>query len=327
MDYWGTPETTQKLMAHLRVDDYWEMCQRLHIDAVVSASPKYIGPHLKAGYDYFGRGYRRVKYETGVYDEVSYHPLAEFQTIDEVEANYTWPAPDWFDYSGIRAQLKGKEQYPVRGGGSEPFLEYAYLRGLERAYLDLLENPELVHYCLEKLVDLDYENTRRIFEQLPGQVTYTYVAEDLGSQENLLFSPKTIREFLFPGMRRMIQLAHEAGVYVFTHSDGAIRKIIPELIEIGIDLLNPIQWRCKGMERDGLKRDFGDRLIFHGGVDNQQTLPFGTVDDVRREVIDNMEIMGRGGGYILAPCHNIQSVSPVENIVAMYETGYEYGKR
>jgi uroporphyrinogen decarboxylase len=128
-------------------------------------------------------------------------------------------------------------------------------------------------------------------------------------------------------MRRMIQLAHEAGVYVFTHSDGAIRKIIPELIEIGIDLLNPIQWRCKGMERDGLKRDFGDRLIFHGGVDNQQTLPFGTVDDVRREVIDNMEIMGRGGGYILAPCHNIQSVSPVENIIAMYETGYEYGKR
>jgi uroporphyrinogen decarboxylase len=149
----------------------------------------------------------------------------------------------------------------------------------------------------------------------------------LGSQQNLLFSPKSIREFFIPGMRRMIELTHQAGAYVFTHSDGSIRKIIPDLIDIGVDTLNPIQWRCKGMERDGLKRDFGAALIFHGGMDNQQTLPFGTVADVRREVIENIEILGKGGGYILAPCHNIQSISPAENIVALYETGYEYGKR
>src|SRR5574341_238138 len=290
MDYWGTPEATHKLMAFLGVNDYWEMCKRLHIDAVVSVSPKYIGPKPKAGYDYFGRGYRRMEYGFGAYDEVIYHPLAEFCTIEEIEANYIWPTPDWFDYSCLRDQLKGKEGYPVRGGGSEPFLEYAYLRGQEQAYLDMLEKPELVHYCLKKLVDFDYENTRRIFEQLPGQVNFTYVAEDLGSQENLLFSTKLIREFLLPGMRRLIELTHEAGAYVFTHSDGAIRPIIPELVEIGIDILNPIQWRCKGMEREGLKRDFGVSLIFHGGMENQQTLPFGTVDDVRREVIENIEI-------------------------------------
>jgi len=326
MDYWGTPEATQKLMAHLGVGDYWRMCERLHIDAPVSIRPEYIGPEIKEGWDYFGRGFRRVENQTEAYEEVIYHPLAGFHTVQEVEDNYIWPTADWFDYSGIHAQLKGKEQYPVCGGGSEPFLDYTYLRGMERAYLDLLENPELVHYCMNKIVDFNYENTRRILELLPGQVTFTYVAEDLGSQESLLFSPKTIREFFFPGMRRMINLTHEAGAYVFTHSDGAIRKIIPDLIEIGVDLLNPIQWRCKGMEREGLKRDFGAALIFHGGMDNQQTLPFGTVEDVRREVIENIEIMGKGGGYILAPCHNIQSVSPVENIVALYETGYKYGK-
>jgi uroporphyrinogen decarboxylase len=176
-------------------------------------------------------------------------------------------------------------------------------------------------------VDFDYENTRRMFAQIPGQVTFTYVAEDLGSQENLLFSPQSIREFFFPGMRRMIDLAHDAGVFVFTHSDGAIRKIIPELIELEIDILNPIQWRCTGMAREELKRDFGDQLIFHGGMDNQQTLPFGTVEEVRQEVIDNLEILGQHGGYILAPCHNIQAVSPVENIIAMYETGFEFGKQ
>lgn len=97
------------------------------------------------------------------------------------------------------------------------------------------------------------------------------------------------------------------------------------MIEAGIDLLNPIQWRSRGMDRDGLKRDFGDKIIFHGGMDNQYTLPFGTLKEVRQEVLDNLEILGEGGGYILAPCHNIQPLTPPENVVAMYETCYEYG--
>ena len=325
MDYWGTWEMTQELIAYLGVRDYWEMCARLNIDAVLHANPKYIGPKLKNGYDFFGRGYQRVAYGVGTYDEVIDHPLAGFRTIAELEANYTWPTPDWFDYADISRQINGKEQYPVHGGGSEPFYEYTQLRGQEQAYLDMVEYPEFLDYCIGKLVDFNYENTRRIFEQLPGKVTYTYIAEDFGSQENLLFSPTSIRKFFFPGMRRMIELAKEAGVYVFTHSDGAIRKIIPDLIDIGIDILNPIQWRCNGMERAGLKRDFGEVLIFHGGMDNQYTLPFGTVEEVRQEVIDNLEILGEDGGYILAPCHNIQAISPPENIVAMYQTGYEFG--
>ncbi len=120
-------------------------------------------------------------------------------------------------------------------------------------------------------------------------------------------------------------MVHQAGAFVFHHNDGGIRRIIPDMIEAGIDVLNPIQWRCGGMEREGLKRDFGGRLVFHGGVDNQRTLPFGSVDDVRREVEDNLRILGEGGGYILAPCHNIQAVSPPENIVALYETGHASG--
>ena len=140
-----------------------------------------------------------------------------------------------------------------------------------------------------------------------------------------MYSPAQIGEFLLPRIKRMIDLVHSAGAFAFHHSDGAVRKILPAMIEIGIDVLNPIQWRCKGMDREGLKRDFGDHLIFHGGMDNQQTLPFGTVEDVRQEVADNLRILGAAGGYILAPCHNIQSVGPAENVVAMYETGYELG--
>jgi uroporphyrinogen decarboxylase len=126
-------------------------------------------------------------------------------------------------------------------------------------------------------------------------------------------------------MKRVMELVHQAGAFVFHHNDGAVRKIIPDMIALGSDVLNPIQWRCRGMEREGLKRDFGDRLVFHGGVDNQQTLPFGTAAEVRREVADNIRILGKGGGYIIAPCHNIQAVSPAENVVALYEAGYENG--
>ena len=206
-------------------------------------------------------------------------------------------------------------------------MNYCYLRGQEQGFIDLVDNPEIVHYCLGKLFELAYQNTLRIFETIPGKVMVTYVAEDLGGQDRLLFSRSQIREFLLPGMKRMMDLTRQHGSHVFYHSDGAIREILPDLIETGVQVPNPVQWRCAGMEREGLKRDFGDKLIFHGGVDNQYTLPFGTVEEVRQEVIDNYRILGEGGGYILAPCHNIQSVGPAENVVAMYETGYGYGWR
>lgn len=326
MDYWGTKEATQKLLRHLGCSTVWQMFKRLHIDRVVGVRPNYVGPRRKPGYDEFGCRFRNVEYGTGRYRECVSHVLANYTSVEEIEANYTWPSPDWYDYSEIRKQIKGKEQYPIQGGGSEPFLIYARLRGMEQAYMDLLLQPEITIYCLDKLFDLAYENTRRIYEQLPGQITLSYVAEDFGSQESLLFSPKTIRQIFLPRMKRMMDLAHEAGVYVFHHSDGAIWPIIPDLIATGIDILNPIQWRTKGMDRAALKATFGDQVIFHGGMDNQQTLPFGSIEDVRQEVLDNIEILGKGGGYILAPCHNIQAVSPPENIVAMYETAYEYGR-
>jgi uroporphyrinogen decarboxylase len=191
--------------------------------------------------------------------------------------------------------------------------------------MDLVENPDIVEYCLAELFDHCYEMTLRTYEQAQGKVLITYVAEDMGSQEGMLFSPAQVKRFLLPGMKRMIDLAHHAGAFVFHHSDGAVRPILPTMIEAGIDVLNPVQWRCKGMDREGLKRDFGDRLVFHGGVDNQYTLARGSIGEVRQEVEDNLRILGQGGGYILAPCHNIQAVSPPENVVAMYEAGYALG--
>jgi uroporphyrinogen decarboxylase len=326
MDYWATAETTVNLRKHLGCRTTEEMLRKLRVDYVVRVEPAYAGPPLAPGMDVFGCKFSRVRYDAGVYDECIHNPLAIYHSPEEVERSYRWPNPDWWDYSDIPRQVRGKESYPIRGGGSEPFLIYKNLRGQEQAFLDLIENPEMVHYCLGRLFDLAYENTARIYERIPGKVTLSYVSEDMGGQKGLLFSRAHIREFLLPGMRRMIELAHQAGAFVFHHDDGNCRPIIPDLIKAGIDVLNPIQWRGTGMDRRELKRSFGHRVIFHGAMDNQHTLPFGSRDDVRREVQDNLSILGERGGYVLAPCHNIQPITPPENIVEMYQAGYEYGR-
>jgi uroporphyrinogen decarboxylase len=349
MDYWSTPEFSARLIRHLGLSRkshkklvadlnrssraaaslnegkraLREALLRLRVDFVVSVGPRYIGPKPPPNTDIFGCTYRTIDYGTGEYTEVVTNPLAGYRTAAEIEQNYRWPSPDWYDYSVIPGQIEGWERYPIRGGGSEPFLIYKNLRGDVQAMIDLVENPEIVHYCLDRLFELAYLDTLRIYETIPGNVMITYVAEDMGGQDNLMFSRKHIRAYLLPRMQRVIDLAHQAGAYVFHHNDGNCRAILPDMVAAGIDVLNPIQWRSRGMDRAGLKADFGDRLVFHGAVDNQYTLPFGSVEEVRQEVADNLSILGRGGGYILAPCHNIQPVTPPENVVAMYEACVE----
>ena len=325
MDYWATGEASQKLCEHMGCDLETALA-RLHVDHPASVGGRYVGPPPPEGQDIWGLERRQVSYGSGVYSEVvGDPPLARFGSVEEIEAGYRWPSPDDWDYSHLPAAVQALRDRPVRGGGSEPFLLYKLLRGEAQAFVDLIENPEIVHYCLGRLFDLAYQETLRVFETVPGVVMITYVAEDVGAQTGLMYSPAQIREFLHPGMKRMIDLTHQHGSFVFHHTDGAVRDILPDLIALGIDVLNPVQWRCPGMEREGLKRDFGAQVVFHGGVDNQYTLPFGTVEEVRCEVRDNYRILGEGGGYILAPCHNIQAVGPAENVVAMYEAGYDYG--
>jgi uroporphyrinogen decarboxylase len=203
MEYWGTLEATEKLLKHMGCD-FDEAMRRLHVDNPVAVGGRYVGPTPPEGEDIYGIKRRLVDYGTGSYNEVVNAPLAEYNSVEEIEANYRWPNPDDWDYSDLPNQMKGKEDRPVRGGGSEPFLLYKALRGEEQAFVDLIENPEIVHYCLDKLFEIAYQNTLRVFETIPGMVTITYVAEDLGGQTALMYSPAQIREFLLPRMKRMM---------------------------------------------------------------------------------------------------------------------------
>lgn len=320
-DYWGTAEITTKLLRHFGLSSQDELWLRLGIDKVHRVDGRYAGPPLEPGTDVWGLRHKVVVHADGAgsYSEVVNHPWAELESVEELEDAVTWPTADWWDYSSISERLEEIGEYPRQGGGSEPFLTYCNLRGMEQAYADLVLKPELAEHCITRLYDLAYERTSRILEAARGEIDLIYVAEDMGSQSSLLFSPQQIERFFVPGFRRMVELGHSAGAKVFHHSDGAVRPLIPRMVELGIDVLNPVQWRCDGIERAELKASFGDVLVFHGAMDNQYTLPFGTPDEVRAEVAENIDVLGAGGGYVLAPCHNIQSITPVENVIAMYE--------
>ena len=324
MDFWGTDEIREKVRRHLGVASDEEMYGRLHVDRPVVVDPPYSGPPLPDDTDMWGVRYRDMAYGTGSYREVRHSPLAAFETVEAIEADYRWPSPDCYDYGALAAQVRGHDERPVQYSLMNVYALYTRLRGMEQAFVDYAANQEIVLYCMERTVAHYYERATRVLETLAGRVDFTWISNDMGSQEDLLFSPETMRRLFLPGIRRMAALGREAGAFVALHSDGAIRKAIPDLIEAGIRMLNPVQWRCKGMDRRGLKRDFGDRLVFHGGVDNQATLARGSVADVRREVRENIGIFG--SGYVLAPCHNLQPVSPAENVVAMYDEGWASGR-
>jgi len=326
-DYQSTAAVTARLLRELGCPDEDALWRKLHVDRRKELAPRWKLDHHRDDpqADAWGVRFRQVDYGPGVYDEPVHHPLAGAESVDQVHAHH-WPDPDDFDYTPItRAVEEDDGTYPIHAGCYEPFLLYGYMRGLQTAFEDLALRPDVADAVLGHIFDFCCEHNRRIFEAGRERIDTTYVAEDLGSQTGPLMSLAMYRRFLLPGQIKMADLARSHGIHVMYHTDGAARMFLPDLIDrVGIEVLNPIQWRCPGMEREGLVRDFGERIIFHGSIDNQQTLAFGTVDDVVDEVRRSVDIY-RGARWICAPCHNLQPITPTENIVAMYETVYELG--
>lgn len=332
-DYCGTDEITEKLFRHLGCATVLEMFERLGIDGIMGVTPPYIGPPLpKLGADGTWRGIYQPwgirlspqPYPGGIYWEQSHYPLAEVETIEELDA-YPWPKPEWYDYDDLVRQCALYPDRAIMIGYSAVFYYHNMLRGLELSLMDPLLRPEFTHHLVGKIADTFYEYHARCFEATKGLAHITQVTDDWGSQHGLLTSPKIFEEFYRAPTQRAIDLAKEYDLIVFHHDDGDMRPLLPTLVEMGIEILDPIQWRCGDWNLSALKAKFGDRLCFHGGVDNQQTLPFGTPDDVRAEVVHLIETLASDGtGFIVAPCHNLQANTPVENILALYETAREY---
>jgi uroporphyrinogen decarboxylase len=331
-DYTGTDEVTGRLLRELNCASERQLWEKLGVDKCVAVSPKHRYAkedtwHMQSLWSVWHIGVRTVPYGDGqgVYEESISFPLAEAQSVADIE-RFDWPDPADWDFSGMRAGCEDWKDYPISGGCYEPYYLYCHMRGRQQAMEDLVVNPDLAQAALQRIFEIHYAVIGRALEECAGRIDLIYVAEDLGTQESLLISPQSFRKFLKQHMVKMIELAHSHGAKAFHHNDGAIRPLLPELIEMGIDILNPVQWRCRGMEREGLARDFGQAVVFHGAVDNQWTLPFGTPAEVRRQVAENIDILAKGKGYIVSPCHNIQPNTSTENILALYDAVREFGQ-
>ena len=330
-DIWATGEVWAKLREHFGPDA--DVAKELHVDGFAGIGPKYIGPPVPdvpegESANFWGMRSRNVSYGSGVYSEQCFCPLAFAKTIDDLD-RYVWPSADWFDYSQMEADAKalGRDK-AIQCGYMAPFFYHNLLRGLELSLMDPLLEPEFTKELLRRLCHFFYEHHARIFEAAGKYIDCAQVTDDYGTQTGPMIGLETFREFYRPHLQRFIDLCHSFSIKVFHHDDGSIRQFLPDLVEMGIDVLNPVQWKCPGMALDGLKRDFGRQLCFHGGIENQEILPFGTPDSVRAEVRRNIDILAADGtGYILCSCHNLQVVTPVENIIAMYDEAWKYGKR
>ena len=329
-DIWATPEVWDKLCAYFGVKTAIEVYDRLDIDGILEFAPPYIGPAPKQDgqyrYDEWGKGFHMQAYGTGAYDEQVFYPLAQAETIADLEA-YPWPSPDWYDYAALPGLIAAHSHGRAVGVGyTAVFYYHNLLRGLELSLMDPILRPEFTHHLLKRISDFFNEYHQRCFEATRGLADITQVTDDYGSQHGLLISPKLFNEFYRPHVQRGIDLAKSYHRIVFHHDDGDLRKLLPTLVEMGIDILNPIQWRCGDWDLADLKARYGKRICFHSAVDNQQTLPFGTPADVRAEVKQLIAILASDHtGYILGPCHKLQPVSPVENIIAMYAAAKEFG--
>jgi len=191
------------------------------------------------------------------------------------------------------------------------------LRGMENAILDLVENPEVSNDLLQRSADFAVELSEKAIDRF--ELDWLWTGDDVGGQQAMIMSPQCWRDMIRPYLEKIFEVGKSKGLWVAYHSCGAIRPIIPDLIEMGLDVLNPIQCNCPGMNPFDLKKDFGEHLTFMGGVDTVDLLPNGSVDDVRREttkLIEGMTI--DGGGFILAASHTVPPETPMENIFAMY---------
>jgi uroporphyrinogen decarboxylase len=273
--------------------------------------------------DSWGVTWKRAAMECGdVFYDVMDFPLKDAETVEDVE-EYPWPDPakEW-DFSGMAEEAARHPDLAIVSGTSAVFDDAWRMRGLDRFMMDLALNPALARALLRKSCDYWTRFARLILENV--RVDMMCLSDDLGTQNGLFISREMVREFVMPLTRERTDLFKSFGARVFMHSCGGIFPIIPDIIEAGVEILNPIQPRAKGMDRGEIKKAFGNRLTFHGSIDQQKILIFGSKEDVARETRECIGILGKGGGYIISPSHALESDIPVENVSALYETAQEF---
>jgi uroporphyrinogen decarboxylase len=351
LDYWTTPAAYERLRDHLGItaseNQEWgimsswktseELLQRLHVDfrRVYMNNAKsfqvktYPDGTTDSEYGFRGKWF-------GPYWEVTYYPWADFTEVEQVE-EYVWPdADDPSRMEGViewAKHLHEETDNAVVGmvGGPWGVFEICehYMRGFDKFLMDLVKHRKLAEAMMDKCMQYALDMNRVLLDEVGDYLDIVQVGDDLGHQQSLIISPKMYRDLIKPRHKKIYGEIHKRAphVKVLYHSCGAIEPLINDLIEVGVDILNPIQPLAYGMDSKALKVKYGDRLSFNGAIDLQRAMAeLGTVNDLREEIDKRLEALAPGGGYILAPAHNIQPDSTPEKILEIYDYALKKGK-
>ncbi|MFC2144863.1 uroporphyrinogen decarboxylase family protein [Actinomycetota bacterium] len=284
--------------------------------------------------DEFGIGWKMPK-ENGHFYDLYHHPLKDAQTIEDIE-KYPWPDPsDPSRYANLKKNAdkvvnEQKKAYFLERMSAGMWENAMWISGYEKFFMDMVTNKKLIHAIMTKFLEIKMQYWERALDVVGENVLIISTADDLGTKDGLLISLELYKELIWPYHKKLFGFIKEKAkskVYIFFHNDGAIKETIPLLIEAGIDILNPVQVNCKGMEdTSSLKKEFGKDLTFWGGSCDNTILAFGSPDEVKEETKRRINDLAPGGGFIFAPIHIIQSVVPVRNLIAWWETLQEFGK-
>lgn len=281
-------------------------------------------------YDEWGIGWRMPK-KGGLYYDMYYHPLAHCN--NRSLERYKWPdGDDPGRINGLRPIAKKHLEagYLVCFGQSigRGFLHSGtHLVGFEDFFTDMILNPSRVDTILDKITEIKFKFWNQVLDNMGDLLDVVVEADDLGTQNGLLISPKMYRKYIKPRQKALFDfIKKKVDVKIFFHSCGSILELIPDFIDVGVDILNPIQVNADGMCTKYLKQQFGQDLVFWGGgIDTQRILPFGSPQEIREEVKKRIDDLAPGGGFVFSTVHNIQADVPPENIIAMWEALREYG--
>lgn len=337
---WYTDDGMQSLMAYLAADSPEEVVRILGIDEEVKVALNAEMPpdaraqidllvpdeyKENAAYSVDDRG-RVVRIHEGVdvLQDIVWVPLGDVERVDELE-RYPLPRAEWIKSpDGLEEAIRAHKRAGrlVRGEVVQVFKLSWLVRGMENVLVDFLIHEDIIQALYDAFYEFNTAYSRRLVE---AGVDVIVIGGDLGMQDRLIMSPDTWRVFDKPALTKMIRTLKgiNPGVKVYMHTDGDVRTIVPDLIEAGVDILNPIQPEC--MDPVEIKREFGDRLVLHGCVSLQRTLPFGSTDDVKDEVRHLIKHCNINGGFVLGPSNEIFKGIPAQNVVAMYEAAREFG--
>lgn len=336
IDFWATPAIVQRLETE-RGKPYAEFLDDYDVDLRYIEGPNYIGPPLAPGTDIWGVGRTAVAAgslgQSESYREVMKAPLSDAETSEDIEAYDHWPDPDMFDYDVIEQQcdaiLQRNRVVVFMGDRLNRVAQLKpamYLRGSENIFVDLAAKQEIAETIFRKIREFYLGYLERILNAAAGKIDIVLTGDDFGAQNGLLISADMWRKFLKPGFAEYIDLIKRHKTIAMHHTCGSVVDIIQDMIECRLDVLQSIQPEANGMSLSNLKKMFAQSICFQGGVSIQKTMPYGSPEDVRREIAALAEIVKPDGGYIFCTSHNIQADTSIENIVALMEAYLEYGR-